>query len=60
METMIMSTNPDRRQEGQLLAELLKLISTNKLSLARKVMSTQSLIQACNRTSHDEDRSDAR
>jgi hypothetical protein len=38
--------SPEIDQERKLLAELLELISTNKLSLARKVMSTQSFMRA--------------
>ena len=38
--------SPEIDQERKLLAELLELISTNKLSLARKVMGTQSFMRA--------------
>lgn len=37
---------PDIQQERQLLQELLDLVSTNKLSLARKVMGSQAFMRA--------------
>lgn len=39
-------SSPEIDQERKLLGELLDLISTNKLSLARKVMGTQSFMRA--------------
>lgn len=48
-------SNPDLEQERQLLGELLDLISTNKLSLARKVMGTQAFMRARGRKLRDQE-----
>jgi Ca-activated chloride channel family protein len=48
-------SSPDVEQERELLGELLDLISTNKLSLARKVMGTQAFMRARGRKLRDQE-----
>jgi hypothetical protein len=48
-------SSPDVEQERELLGELLDLISTNKLSLARKVMGTQTFMRARGRKLRDQE-----
>lgn len=47
--------SPDVAQERELLGELLDLITTNKLSLARKVMGTQAFNRARGRKLRDQE-----
>ena len=47
--------NPEVEQERELLGELLDLITTNKLSLARKVMGTQAFNRARGRKLRDQE-----
>ena len=51
--------SPEVEKERQLLHELLDLISTNKLSLARKVMGTQAFNRARSRKLRNQESSDA-
>ncbi|MFM7312055.1 MAG: hypothetical protein ACKO0M_02620 [Cyanobium sp.] len=47
--------SPDVKQEQELLGGLLDLISTNKLSLARKVMDTEAFMRARRRKLRDQE-----